>query len=73
MVIPVNRERQLFVNKAIMSSMVIATRTQTLLFQVNSERQRAVQFHTQVSWCRLELQPVAIHGDVDLAVSFPVV
>ena len=33
MLIPDNRERQLVVNKAIISSMVIATRTQTLLFQ----------------------------------------
>ena len=45
----------------------------TEVFQVLAKRQRAVQFHTQVSWCRLELQPVTVHGDVDLAVSFPVV
>ena len=45
----------------------------TEVFQVLAKRQRVVQFHTQVSWCRLELQPVAVHGDVDLAVSFPVV
>ena len=45
----------------------------TEVFQVLAKRQRTVQFHTQVSWCRLELQPVAVHGDVDLAVSFPAV
>ena len=45
----------------------------TEVFQVLAKRQRAVPFHTHVSWCRLELQPVAFHGDVDLAVSFPVV